>query len=72
MKTWQNLLNTPVTVGAKTIPNRVVLQPMEGCDCNADGSPSELTIAKYAGSKVLGYGLFLRQSTSSGRYSRIA
>ena len=29
------------------IPNRVVFQPMEGCDCNADGSPSELTAEKY-------------------------
>ena len=29
------------------IPNRVVFQPMEGCDCNPDGSPSELTRAKY-------------------------
>lgn len=29
------------------IPNRVVLQPMEGCDCDLDGSPSELTVAKY-------------------------
>lgn len=29
------------------IPNRVVLQPMEGCDCHPDGSPSELTVAKY-------------------------
>ena len=30
-----------------TINNRVVFQPMEGCDCNLDGSPSELTIRKY-------------------------
>lgn len=29
------------------IANRVVLQPMEGCDCNEDGSPSELTVEKY-------------------------
>ena len=29
------------------IPNRVVFQPMEGCDCNPDGSPSELTREKY-------------------------
>lgn len=27
--------------------NRVVFQPMEGCDCELDGSPSKLTIAKY-------------------------
>ena len=29
------------------IPNRVVTLPMEGCDCNADGTPSELTERKY-------------------------
>ncbi len=31
----------------KEIGNRVVFQPMEGCDCNEDGSPSELTRRKY-------------------------
>ena len=35
------------TLGALQAQNRVVLQPMEGCDCHKDGSPSELTIAKY-------------------------
>ena len=34
-------------LNGKRIPNRVVLQPMEGCDCNTDGSPSELTVRKY-------------------------
>ena len=41
------MIKKPITVGNLEIPNRVVLQPMEGCDCNLDGSPSELTIAKY-------------------------
>jgi 2,4-dienoyl-CoA reductase-like NADH-dependent reductase (Old Yellow Enzyme family) len=31
----------------KTIPNRVVFQPMEGFDCMPDGSPGELTVEKY-------------------------
>lgn len=30
-----------------TVANRVVFQPMEGCDCNTDGSPSDLTVRKY-------------------------
>ena len=34
-------------VGEAVFPNRVVFQPMEGCDCHADGSPSDLTIEKY-------------------------
>jgi 2,4-dienoyl-CoA reductase-like NADH-dependent reductase (Old Yellow Enzyme family) len=41
------MLNEIVLIGGKEIANRVVLQPMEGCDCNEDGSPSELTIEKY-------------------------
>ena len=38
------------------IPNRVVLQPMEGCDCNPDGSPSELTRDKYLKAAASGAG----------------
>ena len=41
------MLNTSIRIKNVTIPNRVVLQPMEGCDCNTDGSPSRLTIEKY-------------------------
>ena len=41
------MLNTSLRIKTVTIPNRVALQPMEGCDCNTDGSPSELTIEKY-------------------------
>ena len=41
------MLNETVLIGGKEIANRVVLHPMEGCDCNEDGSPSELTIEKY-------------------------
>ena len=41
------MIGDPINIGNKSFPNRVVLQPMEGCDCNIDGSPSELTVAKY-------------------------
>ena len=41
------MMNNPIVIGNKKIDNRVVLQPMEGCDCNTDGSPSELTFEKY-------------------------
>ena len=41
------MIKKSIQIGQKTILNRVVLQPMEGCDCNTDGSPSELTRAKY-------------------------
>ena len=38
------------------IPNRAVFQPMEGCDCNSDGSPRELTIEKYKKAAASGVG----------------
>ena len=41
------MINSSIQIGKKKIDNRVVLQPMEGCDCNFDGSPSELTVKKY-------------------------
>lgn len=41
------MINDSIQIRNHTIHNRVVFQPMEGCDCNPDGSPSELTIRKY-------------------------
>lgn len=41
------MINESIYVGNKLFQNRVVLQPMEGCDCDTNGSPSELTVNKY-------------------------
>jgi len=42
----------------RIIPNRVVCQPMEGCDCEYDdGRPSELTLAKYYNNAHNGAGI---------------
>lgn len=41
------MINEELIINGKRIANRVVFQPMEGCDCNLDGSPSELTVRKY-------------------------
>ncbi len=40
-------LSEEIKIGKYNIANRVVIQPMEGCDCLEDGSPSELTEKKY-------------------------
>ncbi len=40
-------LGEPLTIGSKTIPNRLVCQPMEGCDGTPDGRPGELTLRRY-------------------------
>ena len=41
------MIEKTIQIGKNKIANRVVLQPMEGCDCNMDGSPSDLTVKKY-------------------------
>ena len=41
------MLNHPFRNNHIVVPNRIVLQPMEGCDCNHDGSPHKLTMEKY-------------------------
>ena len=51
------MLNSVYKFKNKVIPNRAVFQPMEGCDCNPDGSPSELTIEKYLKAARSGVGL---------------
>lgn len=51
------MLHTPYRLGGYTFPNRVVLQPMEGCDCLENGAPSELTVAKYIKAAQSGAGL---------------
>lgn len=53
----KNIIDSPVRVGGYEIPNRVVFQPMEGCDCNEDGSPHALTIEKYIKAARSGAGL---------------
>ena len=42
-----SFLARPVTIAGATIPNSMAVQPMEGCDAAADGSPSELTFRRY-------------------------
>ena len=41
------MIHNPIQMGKK-IDNRVVLQPMEGCDCNTDRSPSEAICSPFA------------------------
>ena len=51
------MLNEDFRIGTHLFPNRVVLQPMEGCDCYEDGSPSELMMEKYRRAARSGAGL---------------
>lgn len=42
-----SILFEPKTIGGFEVPNRLVVQPMEGYDSTSDGSPSELTRRRY-------------------------
>lgn len=59
-----DILKTPLTLNGKTIPNRIVIQPMEGCDCAADGTPDELTIRRYDKFAQSGAGLIWFEATA--------
>lgn len=54
----QTPLFLPVKIGPKHVGNRLCVQPMEGCDGDSDGAPSELTLRRYrrfasGGAKVI-------------------
>ncbi|NLB43335.1 MAG: hypothetical protein GX815_14000 [Clostridiales bacterium] len=42
-----SVLLQPLKVGDKTVPNRMAIHPMEGCDGEEDGSPSDLVFRRY-------------------------
>ncbi|MBR4335735.1 MAG: hypothetical protein IKP74_04700, partial [Clostridia bacterium] len=58
------MLDSPLLFGSITIPNRVVFQPMEGCDCETDGTPGELTVKKYMNAARSGAGLIWLEATA--------
>ena len=42
-----SVIAAPLTVGALTLQNRFVINPMEGCDGTTGGAPDELTFRRY-------------------------
>ena len=42
-----DVLKQPLKLGDKIVPNRLAIQPMEGCDGLDDGKPGELTLRRY-------------------------
>lgn len=50
-------LGEPVKIGHLTSSNSMAVLPMEGCDCNLDGSMSELTKRRYMRYSMGGSGL---------------
>lgn len=52
-----SVLRQSLPIGGKTLPNRLAVHPMEGCDAQADGSPGELTLRRYERFAAGGAGL---------------
>ena len=52
-----SVLGEPVQMGKLRLPDRLVAQPMEGCDGDTSGTPSELTVRKYLRLAAGGVGL---------------
>jgi len=50
-------LARPVTIGSRRTPNAIAILPMEGCDSERDGSPSELVRRRYRRFAAGGAGL---------------
>ena len=54
----------PLPFRAHIMPNRLAIQPMEGCDGTADGRPSELTLRRYRRFGAGGAGLLWFEATA--------
>lgn len=51
------MITEPLKIKEQLLANRVVCQPMEGCDCEPDGTPSGYTMDKYLSFAKSGAGL---------------
>jgi 2,4-dienoyl-CoA reductase-like NADH-dependent reductase (Old Yellow Enzyme family) len=52
-----SVLRQGLPLAGKTLPNRLAVHPMEGCDAQPDGSPGELTLRRYERFAAGGAGL---------------
>ncbi len=59
-----SILKQPVKIGNKSIPNSIVIHPMEGCDGTEEGKPDELTFRRYERFAGGGAGLLWMEATA--------
>ena len=64
------ILSTPIQVGKKTAPNRIVNQPMECDDGDSSGNPTELTFQRYRSLAEGGAGIIIVESLTINYESR--
>jgi 2,4-dienoyl-CoA reductase-like NADH-dependent reductase (Old Yellow Enzyme family) len=63
-------LFSSLRIGEIELPNRILVQPMEGCDATPDGAPGEMTFRRYRRYALGGSGLIWFEACSvsaSGR-----
>jgi 2,4-dienoyl-CoA reductase-like NADH-dependent reductase (Old Yellow Enzyme family) len=65
-----SILDSPIKIGAKTAPNRIVNQPMECNDADEVGNPSELTFNRYRKLAEGGAGIIIVEALTITRESR--
>ena len=58
------MIQDTIFIGSHLINNRIVLQPMEGYDCELDGTPSDLTAQKYIRAAQSGAGTIWFEATA--------
>ncbi len=57
-------LTRPLTIEGHTVPNRITIQPMEGCDGTETGCPDALTLRRYRRFAKSGAGLIWVEAVS--------
>ncbi len=60
----RSTLSQPLTIENTVLPNRLVVQPVEGADAEPDGSPGEMTKRRYLGYARGGSGLIWMEATA--------
>lgn len=65
-----DVLVSSISVSGKSVPNRIAIQPMEGCDGTADGDFGELTHRRYDRFAKSGAGLIWFEATAICREGR--
>ena len=64
------ILDTPIVLCKKTIPNRIAIQPMEGCDGTYEGAIDELTHRRYLRFAKSGAGVIWFEATAVANEGR--
>jgi hypothetical protein len=64
------MISSPIPIGKKTAPNRIVFQPMECNDADSSGDPSDLSINRYRRFAEGGAGIIFSESLTLTTESR--